>query len=624
MTIQRILLALLLLSTLSRAEAQRTALPIRDLPPPNINRLLQEDRSHPTNRFAAPIRTDIRMGTDDQLQQQADGSWMLELPLRANGALALGVYLDQLELPLGGAISLRSNQGEMAGPYTRAHAGSRGRLLTDFLAGDAVVLTYRGPRPAAGQGLFRIWRVDYVYAAEPYGELQNARQRMSTGFGAGANCHENAACLTDPAWEAERRAVCRIIGVVEEGTVFCSGTLVNNTAQDGRPLLLTGFHCQDGFTPLYDLWRFYFNYQAGGCATPVNEPTAIRLQGAEMRAGWRNTDFLLLEVVDPAYLTYDLYYAGWDRTASALTGATMLHHPRGDIQKVAASSREVSVFDRSIQWNNDVVTPASHHLQMTFDRGSFELGSSGAALFDAAHHIRGQLNGGPVMEICDPSQPRTGFFGRLHLSWEGGGTPATRLRDWLDPAATQAVQLAGFDPEERLVTAAFTTTGGRPLPGARFIYVLGSRTDTLYSDARGEIALPAAPPNAPVLLAARYTAGTAVAGLSTFDLVLTSRHILGIRPLESVYQQAAADVNGSGTITTLDIVIMRRVLLGKLSDFAPRPNWIVVPRDAPLALAEFSEVDGITFLATTDEFWPPHFIAVKTGDVDDNAVLEGE
>lgn len=622
MPIQRLLVALLLLGGLVAPRAQQGPPPtaIVDLPSPNLLRLRAEDEAHPTNRFAAPIAVNIPV-TDAVLQP--DGSYRAAVTLRAAGALGLGIFLDQLELPIDGAIYLHNERGERVGPYTRAQAGPRGRLLTDFLDGEQITLLYSGPRPAAGGVLFRVWRVDYVYAADPYAELRQARQALNTGFGAAAACHENTACLSEAGWAAERRAVCRIIGVVEEGTIFCSGTLLNNTAQDGRPYLLTGFHCQDGFTPLYDLWRFVFDYQSSSCATPAAEPRGYRLQGAELRAGWRDTDFLLLELLDPAYLTYDLFFAGWDRSASPVGSATVLHHPRGDIQKVAASTSAVPVFPRAIQWNNDVITPANHHLEMTFTRGSFEVGSSGAALFDEARRIRGQLNGGPVTELCDPAQRRVGFYGRLHLSWEGGGTPATRLRDWLDPAGTQAIHLAGYDPEERFVTASFTTPTGRPLPGARFIYVLGSRTDTLLSDARGEVELPAAPAASPVLLAASFR-GAVSAGISTFDLVLASRHILGLRPLESIYAQAAADVNGSGTITTLDIVMMRRVLLGKLTDFAPRPTWILVPRGAELTLADFHEIDGIALLANTDEFWPPQFVAVKAGDLDDNAALEGE
>ncbi|MEY2950201.1 MAG: hypothetical protein RLZZ248_1402, partial [Bacteroidota bacterium] len=62
-------------------------------------------------------------------------------------------------------------------------------------------------------------------------------------------------------------------------------------------------------------------------------------------------------------------------------------------------------------------------------------------------------------------------------------------------------------------------------------------------------------------------------GISTLDLVLISKHVLGIVPFEDPYQLLAADVNNSGSITTLDIVILRQNLLLKRFDFAGSPSW---------------------------------------------------
>ena len=49
-------------------------------------------------------------------------------------------------------------------------------------------------------------------------------------------------------------------------------------------------------------------------------------------------------------------------------------------------------------------------------------------------------------------------------------------------------------------------------------------------------------------------------GVSTYDIFLIKQHILGIINLDG-YQQVAADVNGSNSVTTLDIVDMRKLIL---------------------------------------------------------------
>ena len=46
-------------------------------------------------------------------------------------------------------------------------------------------------------------------------------------------------------------------------------------------------------------------------------------------------------------------------------------------------------------------------------------------------------------------------------------------------------------------------------------------------------------------------------GITTLDILLIQRHLLGVRPFDSPYKRIAADVNGSKTITTLDLLLMR-------------------------------------------------------------------
>ena len=56
--------------------------------------------------------------------------------------------------------------------------------------------------------------------------------------------------------------------------------------------------------------------------------------------------------------------------------------------------------------------------------------------------------------------------------------------------------------------------------------------------------------------------GDPLQGLSTWDLVLISKHILGLAPFTEPWQLIAADLNCSGTITTFDIIEARKLILG--------------------------------------------------------------
>ncbi|MFN0215815.1 MAG: hypothetical protein ACKVT2_16270, partial [Saprospiraceae bacterium] len=66
-------------------------------------------------------------------------------------------------------------------------------------------------------------------------------------------------------------------------------------------------------------------------------------------------------------------------------------------------------------------------------------------------------------------------------------------------------------------------------------------------------------------------------GVTTYDLVLISKHILGIEALNSPWKMVAADANQSGSITTFDIVETRKVILGINPNFPANTSWRFLP-----------------------------------------------
>ena len=73
-------------------------------------------------------------------------------------------------------------------------------------------------------------------------------------------------------------------------------------------------------------------------------------------------------------------------------------------------------------------------------------------------------------------------------------------------------------------------------------------------------------------------------GVSTFDLVLIQKHILGIEKLDSPYKVIAADVNNSESVTAIDLVELTLVLKACLPSVcliafvsAISPNGVEVP-----------------------------------------------
>ncbi len=112
-------------------------------------------------------------------------------------------------------------------------------------------------------------------------------------------------------------------------------------------------------------------------------------------------------------------------------------------------------------------------------------------------------------------------------------------------------------------------------------------------------------------------------GVTTYDLLLMSRHILGVTPLTSPYQQIAADVNKSGSITTNDIVELRKLILGIYTDLPNNTSWRFVdkkynfPNPANPFSMQFPEVKSVQDL--NQDLTNEDFVSIKIGDLNGNA-----
>lgn len=62
-------------------------------------------------------------------------------------------------------------------------------------------------------------------------------------------------------------------------------------------------------------------------------------------------------------------------------------------------------------------------------------------------------------------------------------------------------------------------------------------------------------------------------GVTTYDLVLISKHILSIEPFDAGWKIAAADANRSNSVTSFDIVELRKLILGIYDHLPNASSW---------------------------------------------------
>ncbi|MFK7937611.1 MAG: T9SS type A sorting domain-containing protein [Saprospiraceae bacterium] len=155
------------------------------------------------------------------------------------------------------------------------------------------------------------------------------------------------------------------------------------------------------------------------------------------------------------------------------------------------------------------------------------------------------------------------------------------------------------------------------------IYVNGGMTDSVATDVNGRFAVANLP------LSGDYTFtpsrnDNVLNGVSTFDMVIMLKHILGLSELDSPYKMIAADINNSGSITTLDMVQLRKVLLQYETEFPNNTAWRFVLNDFQFTnernpfIDNFPEVLNINDL--TEETDLADFVAIKVGDLNGDAI----
>ncbi|MEZ4924877.1 MAG: dockerin type I domain-containing protein [Saprospiraceae bacterium] len=113
-------------------------------------------------------------------------------------------------------------------------------------------------------------------------------------------------------------------------------------------------------------------------------------------------------------------------------------------------------------------------------------------------------------------------------------------------------------------------------------------------------------------------------GVTTADLLLIQKHILGIEAITSPYKLIAADANMDGKITTFDIVLLRKLILGIITELPHKQSWRFIRKDYTLPDPgnPFNPPFNDRYIITPEQNPLPHkfeFIGVKIGDINGDA-----
>ena len=385
-------------------------------------------RSPQPLRFAVADETVFTLKNSGTWQSLPDGR-LWRLRLHSPGAVSHNLGITRFDMTKGSKLWIYDpEQRHVEGPYMARHRSHQGSLWTPIIEGDEIVVEVFVP----------------TGVAKPFLELranQGYRGFFGTdkaipGAGVAGSCNNNVVCPISSGWWPF--PVQAVGAYTRSGIYFCSGTRLNNPAPR-KEYFLTADHCGITSTNASTV-VVYWNYQSPTCTPTGSGSTAQNQTGSVLRARHAASDFALIELSSSPPAAWDVRWSGWDNTSVAPASTAGIHHPQGDVKKFSTSSTPAqSVF------YGTAPNPSGDHWRANWSSGVTEGGSSGSCLFDATtQRCVGQLHGGA--SYCGaPAGAMWDDYGKFSVSWIGGGTAATRLMDWLDPASTGLTYMNG-DP----------------------------------------------------------------------------------------------------------------------------------------------------------------------------------
>ncbi len=419
-------------------------IPVKEMPPVNNTQLVQQytrtDISEPRLKpvhFAHAFEVNFTPENSGTWLDAGNGYLVWKLKIRSEGAKSINLIFHNFNLPQGARLFLYNNdQSHLLGAFTSYNNKPSGKFAVSPIAGDEITVQYEVPKPLKTADNFIIAKVNHDFLG-----ILKYDERRPLNKTAG-ECNIDVNCDVGKNKEV-KDAVCRLI---VNGSEICTGTLVNNVAEDNRPYIISAAHC-------YDKWEYAettvytFNYESPYCA-PLDGDPSQSVSGAIMKAQFDSLDFALAEMTLVPPPEYHPYFAGWDRQGKIPDSTFSIHHPQGDIKKIAYDNDPPQFSG----FNNNYISNGFFKV-LRWEGGVTENGSSGGPLFDHNDRLIGTLTGG--LATC--SNPVKDYFSRFDLAWNFKSDSTKQLKCWLDPFNTGSLEIDGKRPySDENLCGAFT------------------------------------------------------------------------------------------------------------------------------------------------------------------------
>ena len=415
---------------------------IISLPPLDLEAIIAEDALNDIYKnqpwrygISRPLAIDINsQGSWTTLPNEQGRVWLVGI--RSPDALNLSVNFDDIFIPNGARLQLfNGDRTDVTRTYGSLENTPNGKLGSWFVSGDVIWIEYFEPLGVDQVSKLQIGSVIHGYRMGRVAQFVSKNK----DFNDSGACNYDVNCPVGDDFETHKNIIKKSVALLTLGNGYlCSASLLNNTAGDKKPFLLTANHCLQNSDPTY--WSVRFNWMSPGpvCAqedSSVDIQTNFTISGATLRASNTLSDFALVELVNPVPPSWDIVFAGWDRSDTEPLFEVGIHHPNGDIMKISRDD-DGAVKENANGTQVWLIGGVSVGSGDGWELGTTESGSSGSPLFSDTGKIIGQLYAG--QSNCQGTENNNDYdiYGRFGISWDAGQNPSSRLKDWLDPLGT--------------------------------------------------------------------------------------------------------------------------------------------------------------------------------------------
>ncbi|MCE5206157.1 MAG: trypsin-like serine protease [Porphyromonadaceae bacterium] len=363
--------------------------------------------------------------------------------IRSKGAYSLNILFSKFRLPAGAKLFVyNADQTEILGSFTQENNTELNLLPLQPIGGEELIVEYQEPLLADFAGEIEIGEINHDYV----GIFRAGEPRDPANM-----CHPNLICYPEDVLPGSG-----VVALIINGTTYCTGSLINNTADDGTPYLITATHClNNNYSAAFLADRKYdliagrivafFNYNSPVCGTDIRGPLQMTMASADSVLISERHDISLLKLKQTPSKEYQPYYLGWNAESSPSAPFHGLHHPNGGIKKVAIEEGSLGMGSFNDSGIDFTWEPGSFWVVKDWETASTEGGSSGSPLLDREKRIVGTLTGG-VSQCSSPRGPD--IYASLQKFWQVSGSLGNPnpISYYLDPKGLQATQLNGFNP----------------------------------------------------------------------------------------------------------------------------------------------------------------------------------